>query len=252
MNQNSIFALDLNLKCFVFDDTKWDIVPASSRRTWMNETDGHANKCLPLLAANQMGWHILSPTDFSVVWDGRRNADAVKVILDDLKFTKTITSHFGFGTFTFNLPYIFRTSQEIGLLVRGATNFWVDGATPLDGFVETNWSNYSFTMNWKCTTPNKIVKFNRGDPICMIIPYPIRLLENVKIEKLPFEQAPADLKETFVKWSAYRDQFNSRTERKEGDWQKDYFMGRISPFNGDGEDNKGCPHRTKFNLPKFQ
>ncbi len=138
------------------------------------------------------------------------------------------------------------------MLVRGATNFWVDGAAALDAFVETNWSNYSFTMNWKCFVANKIISFRKGDPICMLIPYPVRLLENCSVDMQPFANAPDEMQETFRKWSAYRDDFNRRKDRKEGEWQKDYFLGRISPFNGDGEDNKGCPHRTKYNLPKFK
>jgi hypothetical protein len=241
----------IQIDCYRLADAGWDIVPAPSKRAWMDETHGHASKCLPLLAANQMGYHILSPTDVSIIWDGSTSASSLKVIAEDPKFDNQILSHFGHGTFTFQIPYLFRTSDEIGLFVRGSTNFWVDGAVALDGFVETNWSNYSFTMNWRATIPHKIISFRKGDPICMIIPYPTRLLENINIQYKPISEAPAEMVEIHKKWSSYRNEFNNRKDRKINDWQKDYFLGKKCPFSDISENNKGSPHRTKFKLPRF-
>lgn len=239
------------IECYKFDDVGWEIAPAAVKRSWIDDTKGHASKCLPLLAANQMGYTILSPTDFAVVWDGKSSTDSLKIIVEDDKFAPHIVSHFGHGILTFKLPYIFRTTSEIGIFVRGATNFWIEGAVALDGFVETDWSNYSFTMNWKVITPNKIIPFNKGDPICMIIPYPTRLLESIEVKYASFIDAPDEMREIHSAWSAYRNEFNNRKNREKNDWQKDYFMGRKCPFSGDGPENKGCPHRTKFKLPRF-
>lgn len=249
--KNPIPESPIKIDCYRMKDEGWDIVPASSRREWMEKTRGHANRCLPLLSANQMGWHILSPTDFSVLWDGRDSIDGVKVFLENENFGHCIRSHFGHGTFTFQLPYLFRTSEEIGLLARGATNFWVENAQALDGFIETNWSNYSFTMNWIMTKQNSLAHFKKGDPICMLIPYPIRLLENVKVSFEKFEKLPEETQKIYSEWSKYRDAFNANTSRPPGSWQKDYFMGRKCPFSGNGPENLGKPHRTKFTLPRF-
>lgn len=252
VNFTDIVPEELEIQCYRLTDEGWEIEPASSRREWMSETKGHAHKCLPLLAASQMGWIIRNPSDFSVIWNGNSESSATKIIIEDEKFSNNIVSHFGNGIFTFQLPYLFRTSQEIGLFVRGATNFWVNNAYPLDGFVETNWSNYSFTMNWKITLPNKVATFKKGDPICMLIPYPIRLLENIKISYKSFNEAPDRTKEIYKKWNKYRDDFNSNPNRSPKDWQKDYFHGKKCPFSGFEKDNIGEPHRTKFNLPRFE
>lgn len=249
---NKILNENLHLECYRMADSGWEIVPSSSKRDWMEATDGLANKCLPLLAANQMGWVILSPSDVSVIWDGGKAIESTKIIVHDEKYKKNISSHFGHGIFTFQVPYIFRTNEEIGLFVRGATNFWVENAQPLDGFVETNWSNYSFTMNWKVTSPDKVISLKKGDPICMLIPYPVRLLENVKVTYKSFLEAPESMKSVFSSWAKYRNEFNNNKEREKGSWQKDYFLGRKCPFSGDQEDNKGSPHRTKYNLPRFE
>jgi hypothetical protein len=241
----------LKIDCYKFSDTGWDIVPAPSFRSWMQETEGHANKCLPLLSANQMGWFILNPVDFSVIWDGGKSPLSTKIILENEEYSKIIRSHFGFGTFTFQIPYIFRTSPGIGIFARGPTNFWIENAHALDGFIETNWSNYTFTMNWKCTKPNAIANFKQGDPICMIMPYPISLLENVETTFKSFSEAPQDMQNINRQWSLYRDAFNENKNRKPGEWQKDYFMGRKCPFSGNDPKNIGENHRTKFKLPRF-
>jgi len=252
-NLDNLVPLEgLEIECYRINDKGWDITPASSRRGWMDETRGHALKCLPLLAASQMGWVIHSPTDFSVIWNGEPSIPATKIIIEDKEFEHGIISHFGHGIFTFQLPYLFRTSKEIGLFVRGASNFWVENAIALDGFVETNWSNYSFTMNWKMVAPHKVATFKKGDPICMLIPYPIRLLENVKLAYKPFQEAPAKMQSIFNGWHKHRASFNANPNRKSGDWQKDYFHGKKCPFSGMGEENIGDPHRTKFNLPRFE
>jgi hypothetical protein len=210
MQENFNVPKNLEIQCFRLSENDWDIVPASSRREWIDATHGFASRCLPLLAANQMGYHILTPTDLSVIWDGGTTPSSVKIILEDEKYHNYIISHFGHGTFTFQLPYIFRTNQEIGLLVRGATNFWIEGAVALDGFVETHWSNYSFTMNWRIVSPNKIITIKKGDPICMLIPYPVRILENLQVEYKSLNEAPAEMLEVYEKWKAYRREFNSR------------------------------------------
>ena len=249
--KNPIPDNPLKIDCYKMGCEGWDIVPASSVRDWMEATNGHAQKCLPLLSANQMGWHILCPVDFSAIWDGGPMGPNTKILMDNPAFEKAVVSHFGVGIITFQLPYFFRTSPEIGLFARGPTNFWIDNFHALDGFIETHWSNYSFTLNWKITKPHTMIHVKKGDPICMLIPYPVRLLENVQITHEPFHKAPEELRTTYEKWSKYRDEFNQRTNRTKQDWQKDYFMGRKCPFSGNGPENKGEPHRTKFHLPRF-
>lgn len=235
--------------CHRFDDRGWDIVPSSHKRSWMDQTNGHAYKCLPLTTANQMGWEILCPSDFSAIWDGGNGLPNTKIIVEDEKFSGCILSHFGFGLITFQVPYLFKTSEDIGLFARGPTNAWIDNIHALDGFIETNWSNYSFTMNWKITKPNVLVNFKKGDPICMIMPYPIGIFDNIKVSTKHITETP-DLAEAHKKWTKYRNDFN-HTPHKNTEWQKDYFVGRKCPFSGNGPENKAKDHKTKYNLPRF-
>jgi hypothetical protein len=91
------------------------IVTAPRRRDWMEQTKRHrAYRCLPLLIANQAGWFVLCPTGLRARWDGRPEADGVRVELDGGEAPR-IKSHFGHGVLTFGLPYVFRTPPGVNL-----------------------------------------------------------------------------------------------------------------------------------------
>jgi hypothetical protein len=147
------------------------IIPASPDRFWMDfSTGGWANRCLPLRIANQSGWCILNDADFEVTWTGSNQLDGVKIKFTTGQRSESIHSMFGYGIVTWAIPYIFRTPPGFNLLVRGPANSPKDGVIALDGIVETDWLPYPFTMNWKITRPHRTVKFERDEPICMIMP----------------------------------------------------------------------------------
>ena len=89
------------------------LVRADSSRRWMDETDARfANRCLPLLIANQAGWVVLSEHAFTAVWDGGRGLDSLKIQYRAGSSPHPAVSHFGHGILTFSLPFLFRTSPD--------------------------------------------------------------------------------------------------------------------------------------------
>src|ERR1700738_4738625 len=64
--------IELPLIAFCVDpDQRMALVPAPSTRAWMDATDRHfANRCLPLLIANQAGWFLLNPYKVALTWSG--------------------------------------------------------------------------------------------------------------------------------------------------------------------------------------
>lgn len=134
--------------CVVNPALSMPLVPASRVRAWMEATNQRiANRCLPLLIANQAGWFLLSAHSLRVTWNGGDDLDAVKVehLAGDPPFPAL--THFGHGIVTFNVPYLFRTPPGYNLLVRGPSNWPKDGASALEGLVETDWSSATFTIN---------------------------------------------------------------------------------------------------------
>ncbi|MEO1128741.1 MAG: DUF6065 family protein [Planctomycetota bacterium] len=224
----------------------WSIEPPSPRRTWMDDTEGFAYRCLPLVMANQAGWVIRCPVGFDAVWNGGTSLKDTSITLHDggEGFEGQITSHFGWGIITFSLPWLFQTTRGYGMLVRGPTNSFVVNCAPLDGFVETDWLAATFTMNWKIVEPDRVVRFQPNAPICHIIPFPIEILERTTPKLRSIDDNP-QFKEQYEAWSHSRTSFNARPDRTPDEWQKDYLRGQSAT---------GQPahaHRTRLNLRRF-
>ena len=224
----------------------WSLEPASPKRVWMDATGGFAYRCLPLTIANQAGWLVRCPAPFQAVWTGGDTAvdTGVMVHPEHQHFANQILSHFGFGVSTFSLPWLFRTPEGYALSVRGPSNAPKHGVAPLEGIVETDWATSTFTMNWKITEVDRIVRFERGEPICMISPVRVADLERFEPEVQTIDADPG-LKAAYEQWSASRTGFNEDPERQAGDWQKDYFRGETPA----GE--KAREHRSRLKIKPF-
>ena len=202
---------------------------ASAARKWMNETmAGFANRCLPLRIANQSGWFILSHERIEVVWDGTVGVNGLVVTkgtLDD----QFLSSHFGHGILTWKMPYLFRTPPGYNLYVRGPANSCKDGASALDGIVETDWAVSTFTMNWKITRIGVPIRFEKGEPICMIFPITRGDIQRFEPEIRRLQDDP-ELETRFKEWKHSRDEFNQQVHQSgsKGDWQKHYYLGKTN------------------------
>src|SRR5690606_13983887 len=128
------------------------IVPGSPERTWMSATQFRfAYRCLPLTIANCMGWELLCPVLIEAEWNGGVQIADIEIRTDGSRDNWFAQSHFGHGVLTFLVPYVFRTETGVGLWARGSRNLPKDGISPLEGIVETDWLNFTFTMNWMFT-----------------------------------------------------------------------------------------------------
>jgi hypothetical protein len=253
-------------------DMRLSVAPVD--RGWMDAAHQRAPyRCLPLVIANQAGWLIPSPAAFSVYWDGGPGKEHVHLAFEgpggasavDQLFASIvvsadvpspteqgdsrITSHFGNGIVTFSIPYLFRTPRGINLWVKGPTNCIKDGIHPLEGIVETDWLPATFTMNWKLTRPNYSVRFERGEPMCMLVPIPRGLAEQLRPSYLPLESNP-QLAKDYWAWDHSRTEFNAALAQGQPDvvrraWQRDYVKG-VTPSGEHAQE-----HQTRLNLRDF-
>lgn len=232
-----------------------EIVPAARWRDWMEATsDRWANRCLPLLMANETGWSLLNPHGFTATWNGDKRDSAVRIDVDEPLPDHTVTaSIFGYGIVTWSVPYLFRTDPGWNLLARGPANQPKDGVAPLEGLVETDWATATFTMNWKLTRPDLPVRFEAGEPFCTILPQRRYELERFEPRKARLPQNP-ELDAGFTAWQRSRDEiamlkFVSQYGTIDGfdplAWEQDYFRGR----NQDGV--QAPEHQTKRRLKPF-
>jgi Family of unknown function (DUF6065) len=232
--------------------------PAPRWRDWMEATvRRNANRCLPLLMANEHGWVLLNASAFTATWDGRDHPDGVTI-----EFSEDGRPHapgfvrtgFGHGIITFAVPYLFRTPPGFNLLARGPANWPKDGISPLEGLVETDWAVSTFTMNWKLTRPGHPVVFEEDEPFCMVVPQRRGVLESFQPEVRPLESDPPT-REAMTAWFERRhrlevEKFLSEYSREFDEardaWQRDYFKGLLP----DGSPVPG--HQTKLRLKEFK
>jgi hypothetical protein len=226
------------------------IVAAPGTRAWMDATPSRfAYRCLPLLIANQAGWLVLNSQPFRATRDGTAEISGVSIEPLGGAFP-TASSHFGSGIVTWNLPYLFRTPPGYNLLVRGPANLPKDGASPLEGIVETDWSPATFTVNWKLTRAGLPVQFEQDEPICMIVPQRRGELESFRPRICSLLRAPG-LARSYARWSLGRSRFlrelqEAGSEAQRRGWQRDYLLG-VSP-----EGERAPHHQTKLSLEPFE
>ncbi len=226
------------------------LVPAPRARAWMEATAQHfANRCLPLLMANQAGWFLLNSHAFRATWNGGDAKEALR--LDYLSGVPPYpaTSHFGHGILTWHIPYLFRTPPGSNLLARGPANWPKDGAFALEGLVETDWSVTTFTMNWKLTAVNRPITFEVNEPLCMLVPQRRDDLEAFQPEVRDLGASP-EVRGAYQQWTASRRQFLTHLQVPDSEgvkqaWQKDYFRGTTP----DGA--AALVHQTKLHLREF-
>jgi hypothetical protein len=240
----------MDLVCYLHPGWAPHIRPAEATRDWMDATnESFAYRCLPLNIANAHGWEVLSPCDFSASWRGGTDVkDIIIRVPADTKEIDRPVSIFGQAVITFHIFGIFRTPPGWNLWVGGSPNTAKDGLAPLNGIIETDWSPYSFTMNWRFLRRNHTVSFRKGEPICFLFPVQRAVLEQVRPRFAPMTD---ELMAQFKAWSASRDAFRLEMERNPpaapaDKWQKRYYRGI------DMHDRQGTPdHRARLRLAPF-
>jgi hypothetical protein len=230
-----------------------EIVPAQRSREWMLKTSGSfANRCLPLLMANESGWWLRNRHGFTATWNGGPQRSDIEIEFDEgTPRGAPPSSLFGYGILTWSMPCVFRTPPGVDLLVRGPANLPKDGIAALEGLVESDWIEVPFTVSWKLTRPGLPVRFDEGEPFAMVVPQRRLDLEAYRPAVRSLREAPA-LVETVKRWLARGERQQLRqfaAEHVEGiggpEWDGSYLRGET----GDGGSFEG--HRVRRALRPF-
>ena len=246
----------MELICYVAPGWRPRIRVAEPSRPWMDDTpESYAYRCLPLSIANSHGWEILSPCTFAVRWHGAAEASSLEIDLSEAGSAEFVPqSLFGSGVLTIHVEGVLRTSPGWNLWVSGPPNTFKDGIAPLAGVIETDWSPYTFTINWKVTRPGEWIRFEENEPVCFFFPIPRAACEQFEPRIAPMSEN-AELEAEFNDWARARLEFHQKMHREAPEipsdrWQKLYYRGvlpdgkraiedheiklRICPFTGRG------------------
>jgi hypothetical protein len=240
----------VDLICYLHPGWEPLIRPAEATRPWMDATpEAFAYRCLPLNIANAHGWEILCPCDVTAYWTGGARVEDV-VVRPSQPGPEAPVSLFGQGVLTFHVQALFRTPPGWDLWISGSPNRMKDGIAPLTGIVETDWSPYTFTMNWKFTRRNHWVQFKKNEPICFVFPLQRHAVESMEPKFVRLEP-DGDIAQQFRLWSESRNAFHAemadgRDRAPSEKWQKRYYRGVTM------RSDKPTPgHRTKLRLQPF-
>jgi len=235
----------------IFGNSDFPLTVAPVTRDWMDETHQRfAYRCLPLVIANQSGWMIHCPIGFTARWNGGTTAKAIRLWYHNRQRDQRVSSHFGYGVLTFSIPYVFQTPPDINLWVKGPANVLKDGIQPLEGMIESDWNETTFTMNWKFTRPDVAIRFEKGDPFCMIVPVQRGLAESLDPISVPLASDP-ERQQRLERWKQSRESFNEAIAAKDPEvvrqgWQRSYMLGK----DVDGQTHP--QHQTRLALRPFR
>ena len=244
----------MDLIAYVHDSWRPLIRAARPERDWMDASpEKYAYRCLPLTVANTHGWELISPVTVRARWNGgpRPSDVEVQIVEGDRHSSVNPTPLFGLGTFTFHVPALFRTPPSTSLWVRGSPNWFKMGLHGLDGIVETEWLQFTFTMNWKITVTNMWVTIAMGEPFCFFHPVRLADIQSINPRFVPMSEAP-EVAAELTRWNDSRSQFQAEVQRREPflrpdeKWQKNYMRG--VDLDGVKQPN----HIIKLRLPEFK
>jgi hypothetical protein len=103
-------------------------------------------------------------------------------------------------------------------------------------------------MNWKVLKPKTPIWFKKGEPICMILPYPVALLEQCRTRQESIEGEPA-LFQAFLKWRETRTQQHRDLEAGK-DPAMTFKLDYVRGANPDG--TFAGSHWSKLKLGRFE
>jgi len=240
----------MDLVCYLHPGWEPLLRPAEATRDWMDKTnEKFAYRCLPLNIANAHGWEFLNANDFQVHWNGGQDAKDITIRpAPGSKPEHLPVSIFGHGVLTFHIFGVIRTPPGWNLFVGGSPNTGRDGIVPLNGVIETDWSPYTFTMNYRFLRRNVWLTFKQGEPICFFFPVQRGIMESFRPRFAPME---GELLAQFKAWSASRDAFREETARNppataSEQWQKRYYRG-IDMH----DEEPVADHKARLRLPDF-
>jgi hypothetical protein len=234
----------------------YNIQIPSKKRDWMDVNQGHAYKCLPLTVANGFGWEIKNPIKFDAVWNGDigyENAINFTFHPENIEEKKLadnnqISSHFGNGIITFScLNFIIRTTKDHNIFLKSPTNHFKHGAQALEAIMETDWLPYTFTINWKITEPNIIIRFEKNEPIACLFPFPRNYIESFETETVIGQEDSEFYKEQ-KKWAETRSKLNKETNKDHAYYVKGLEKtDENKKFPDHQKTIRGCPFKKETN-----
>jgi hypothetical protein len=151
------------------------IEPAPAKRPWLPPA---AYRCPPIVFANQLGYLLSLEGPLDLAWDGRPTPDGIQIDLHGQPLEAR--TDFGPGIASLFPGIVVKTPPGIGLLVKAVPNQPLGRLMLMEGFVETDWLEFTFNLSFKFLFPGR-VQVPPRTPLCALLPYPTVLLKDAEL-----------------------------------------------------------------------
>lgn len=163
----------------------FDISPMSIKRDWMDNTsENHAYRCFPVTQANVIGYSLSCNKDIEFIWDGinDQTPDRVKISSPEGAYSSR-----GQSSISLDTGLVFRTKQDVSMLVINPVNYFSDEFETMSSVVSTSFYDNPFPLALKAKVANKNVIIKSGTPIATIIPISLTQLNNTVIDIVRYQ-----------------------------------------------------------------
>jgi hypothetical protein len=221
---------------------------ATHKRDWFAS---HFYHCLPLSIGNMQGFSVSLPFDFEVLWNGGNGVDDIFIhsTIPNEDFAKyfnmnniSLSSVFGHGIITINLPIQLKTPPGVNLMTIGAPNFPLSGISAMTGVVEADNLRFTFTINLKVSIPNVTIKVNKDYPVAALIPIPRYFCDSFELKDARniFDKTIIDEELEIVHEHTSKRQISNKTDQKR---DKAYYRGM--DIKGNKFNDHQLPNKNK-------
>lgn len=145
------------------------------------------DRWLPTSIANETGWMILNDQEIEITWNGGKSPSDLLISGREVATSSRVVSQFGNGIATWRLPFLLRLPVGINVRLRGPTNWHREGAFPIEQILDAGSCDVGVSISWKVTAIGIPVRFEVGEPLCMIYPELRGLADEVDPQVHPFD-----------------------------------------------------------------
>ncbi|MBK9710390.1 MAG: sulfotransferase family 2 domain-containing protein [Kouleothrix sp.] len=164
--------------------------PAAADQAWLKQHSAAAGQ-LALSTAGGIGWELRCPYACEATWNGGPAPEDIAIRIDAPASSTPpfVQSQLGGGLLSFYPGCQIQAEGPNSLWVRGPINRPKDGLSALEQIVDTTLLPAAIAVTWQCTRPNQTVRFERGEPFAVLLPYPQHYADKFETQMVPFESA---------------------------------------------------------------
>jgi hypothetical protein len=148
-------------------------IQASKLKNWWEDnpkTVNHAKHCQPLTMANSLGYYILSPGTFKIIWDGDIQSDCIIEHIDKSHHYE-VDVHATFGGFVVQPKFVVMTDEPGDFIyIKNIPNERFPFFTCMEACIEAWWSVANFGLVFMLNRPGEFIVF-KGQPIAQMFLY---------------------------------------------------------------------------------